>query len=241
MIRAPARHRQASRPDRTPLRPAAYRFRMGLRMRARRRTRPLTESRNNTPFYQKGTGPVYIKGGGELSLSVGDIRREPAYGGERLKCAAASATHPSAGGAAREPAAPTPPVPAAAPAAGADGLLGPAAEAVHGEVIVGERERVAADVPRGRVDLEPLEVEDPPLTHAQRDRPGQPAVQRVRGHSREPVLLRPLEKILEAAHPDQHLGAAHGLARHQWRERADGHAAQAEPQGQSKRANAQPV
>src|SRR2546428_4621781 len=83
--------------------------------------------------------------------------------------------------------------------------------------IVGEarqREVAATLVPGRRGDLDALEVEDPALGDAQRDRPRQPPVQRVGRQPLEAVLLGPLEELLEAPHLREHPHARQGLARH---------------------------
>src|SRR5215467_6669680 len=114
-----------------------------------------------------------------------------------------------------------------------DRLLGALRE---GTEVVGEarqREVAAAHVPGRRRDSETLEVEDPALGDAERDRPRKPAIEGVGRHTREAILLRALEKFLEAAHVRRLLHAEPRLARHDPapadENEAAQHAADAEP------------
>src|SRR5215831_16711657 len=71
----------------------------------------------------------------------------------------------------------------------------------EGSELMGEarqREIAAAHVPRWLGDAKPLEVEDPALGDAKRDRPWKPAVEGVGRHALEAILLGALEKLLEA-------------------------------------------
>src|SRR5437762_10210001 len=114
----------------------------------------------------------------------------------------------AAGAAARRAAAPAARAEPARPAreaagAGRQERLGRlAAEGRDAGVVGVERERGRPRVPHGLVHLEALPAEDPALGDAERDRPRQEPVERVRRHPLEPILLRALEKLLKAAHRD---------------------------------------
>src|SRR5436309_7218222 len=125
--------------------------------------------------------------------------------------AAATPAHAPAGRATRE-------ATAAAVAVAAPGrenrLLGPARERAEVALEGRQREVAATVVPGRRGNLEALKIEDPALGHAERDRPWQPPMERVGRHPLEPILLGPLEELLEPAHLRQDLHAGPGLARH---------------------------
>src|SRR5437899_12666617 len=139
----------------------------------------------------------------------------PAAGPGRSERPAASPAHAAAGRAARE----------TASADGTDGVgitpsrredrflraLRKRAELVRE---ARQREITAAHVPGRRRDLETLEIEDPALGDAERNRPRKPPVEGVGRQAREPILLRALEELLEAAHVRQLLHAEPGLVRH---------------------------
>src|SRR2546430_8280195 len=76
---------------------------------------------------------------------------------------------------------------------------GPSEEREPGLIAV-ERERCGARVPAREVHLDAVEVEDPALGDAERDRPRQEPVEGVGWHALDPVLLGALEELLEAAH-----------------------------------------
>src|SRR3989454_7371437 len=127
---------------------------------------------------------------------------------------AAAPARSTAGRAARGEAAPASAAVAVATPGREDRLLRPLRERAE---IVGEarqREVAATLVPGRRGDLDALEVEDPALGDAERDRPRQPPVQRVGRQPLEAVLLGPLEELLEAPHLREHPHARQGLARH---------------------------
>src|SRR5262249_94624 len=132
----------------------------------------------------------------------------------------------------REGAAPAPPPPAAggagweaAAADGADGIgvAPPRREdrlfrtLREGAEIVREarqREIAAAHVPGRPRDPQALEVEDPALGDAERDRPRQPSIEGVGRHPLEMILLRAFEELLEAAHVRRLLHPQTRLLRH---------------------------
>src|SRR5262245_17184459 len=135
-------------------------------------------------------------------------------GTSRSERPAAASAHAAAGRAAREAAAGGGDRLAVASARREDRLFG--ALRKRGE-LVGEarqREIAAAHVPGRLGDAKPLEVEDPALGDAERDRPRKPALEGVGRHALEAVLLRTLEKLLEAAHVRRLLHAEPRLVRH---------------------------
>src|SRR5947208_14417883 len=84
---------------------------------------------------------------------------------------------------------------------------GPSEEREPGLIAV-ERERCGARVPAREVHLDAVEVEDPALGDAERDRPRQEPVERVGWHALKPILLGALQELLAAAHARQVLHAA---------------------------------
>src|SRR5574337_1062931 len=117
-------------------------------------------------------------------------------------------------GAAGKPAAAAAPRRADPPGAAEPSLLGRPPEVSDAVRVVPDCKRRARLVPGRRRDGHSLEAPDPSLLHAQRDGVGEPLVQRVGGQARQPILLRPLEKLLKAEDPEPGPRAEGRLPRH---------------------------